>query len=195
MDGLIALIAFSFVSAVTPGPNNVLLWASGTEFGFRRTLRHVVGTAIGIGALALAAAAGLAALVTGAPELGLVMKIGGSIYLLWLAYRIARAGALARPDVAQPLGIREAAAFQVVNPKAWVFALGAMTTFRLVGVPGDLGGPAAAGVMALVVLPSAAIWAAAGGSIGRLVSSERARRIVSLILGGVLVVTVVLAWV
>ncbi len=195
MDGLIALIAFSFVSAVTPGPNNVLLWASGTEFGFRRSIRHVVGTAIGIGVLALAAAAGLAALVTGAPELGLAMKVGGSLYLLYLALRIARAGALAQPDIAHPLGIREAAAFQVVNPKAWVFALGAMTTFRLVGVPGDLGGPAAAGVMALVVLPSAAIWALAGGWIGGLVSSERARRAISLALASLLVVTVVLAWV
>ena len=69
MDTVLALVAFSFVSSVTPGPNNVLLWASGAAFGLRRTTPHIVGTAAGIGLMALAAAAGLAALVTTVPGL------------------------------------------------------------------------------------------------------------------------------
>ncbi len=63
-----ALVGFSFVSSVTPGPNNILLWASGAEFGFRRTLPHVIGTALGIGSMALAVAAGLGALIAAVPE-------------------------------------------------------------------------------------------------------------------------------
>jgi len=133
MDALVALVGFSFVSSATPGPNNVLLWASGAEFGLRRTVRHIVGTALGIGAMAIAVAAGLGALVTTIPELELAMKLAGSAYLLYLAYRIAGASALERGDVARPLGLVQAAAFQVINPKAWVFALGPLRPSDLPG--------------------------------------------------------------
>ena len=135
MDHLLALVGFSFVSAITPGPNNVLLWASGAAFGFRRTLPHVVGTAVGLGAMALAVAAGLGVLVATVPGLALAMKVGGSAYLLWLAWQIAGVGALERTTAARPMGVVAAAGFQAINPKAWVFALGAITTFRPPDLP------------------------------------------------------------
>src|SRR5437773_3183132 len=91
---LVGLVGFAFVSSVTPGPNNVLLWASGATFGFRRTIRHVVGTALGLGAMALAVAAGLGVVITAIPALAVAMKLVGSAYLLYLAYQIARAGTL-----------------------------------------------------------------------------------------------------
>ena len=69
MDWLLPLVAFAAISSGTPGPNNLLLWASGTSFGFRRTWRHVLGTALGLGGMALAAAAGVAAIVTALPAL------------------------------------------------------------------------------------------------------------------------------
>src|SRR3954469_3388680 len=103
MESLIALMGFAFVSAATPGPNNVLLWASGAAFGFRRTLPHVVGTAVGLGSLAIALAAGLGALITAVPEVAVAMKLAGSIYLLWLAWQIARSGGLTRGVAARPL--------------------------------------------------------------------------------------------
>ena len=134
MEHLVALVAFSFVSAVTPGPNNILLWASGAEFGFRRTIPHVIGTALGIGAMALAVAAGLGALVTTRPG-GRVRDEGGRLR------RISCTSPTRSPepmrssgrDVARPLGLLQAAAFQAINPKAWIFALGAITTFRPTG--------------------------------------------------------------
>src|SRR4249919_955395 len=67
---LVALLGFAFVSSFTPGPNNILLWASGATFGFRRTVPHVLGTAIGLGAMARASAAGIAALLVAVPALG-----------------------------------------------------------------------------------------------------------------------------
>src|SRR4051794_41899020 len=70
MESLLALMGFAFVSAATPGPNNVLLWASGATFGFRRTIPHVLGTAIGLAAMAVAAAAGVAGLVAAVPAGG-----------------------------------------------------------------------------------------------------------------------------
>lgn len=195
MGQLAALIGFSFISSVTPGPNNILLWASGAEFGFRRTIRHVIGTALGIGSLALAVAAGLGALITTVPEIGFVMKVAGSIYLLYLAYRIAGARALERADIARPLGLLQAAAFQVINPKAWIFALGAITTFRPTDQPIVVGSILVAITMMLVVVPSAALWAAAGGALSRFISGERSSRVVSLGLAVLLAATVAYVWI
>jgi threonine/homoserine/homoserine lactone efflux protein len=195
MDELAALVGFSFVSSVTPGPNNILLWASGAEFGFRRTIPHVVGTALGIGSMALALAAGLGVLITTIPEIAFVMKVLGSGYLLYLAYQIAGARALERGSIARPLGLLQAAAFQAINPKAWVFALGALTTFRpteLAAVPGSI---LVAFTMMLVVIPTAALWAGGGDALSRLVSGERAQRIVSVILAALVVMTVALVWI
>lgn len=195
MEELGALVAFSFVSSVTPGPNNILLWASGAEFGFRRTIRHVVGTALGLGAMALAVAAGLGVLITTVPEVAFAMKLAGSAYLLYLAWQIAGTRALVRGDLARPLGLLQAAAFQVINPKAWIFALGAVTTFRPVGVPVMTGSLLVALTMMVVIVPTAALWAGAGGAISRFLAGGRTQRMVSLILAAMLAATVVLVWI
>src|SRR5262245_557593 len=126
MDTLVALIGFSFVSAATPGPNNVLLWASGASFGLAASLRHVVGTALGLALMALGVAAGLGALITAVPGLETAMKVGGSAYLLFLAVQIARSGGPERGTMSKPFGLLQAAAFQAINPKAWIFAIAAM---------------------------------------------------------------------
>jgi threonine/homoserine/homoserine lactone efflux protein len=194
MDTLAALIAFSFVSVVTPGPNNLMLWASGAEFGFRRTFRHVIGTALGIGSMALAVAAGLGVILIAVPGIELVLKVAGSAYLLFLAYQIAGARALERGRAARPLGLVQAAGFQLINPKAWIFALGAITTFRPPELPIELGSALVATTMMLVVVPASAIWAGAGGLLGRLIEGERARRTVSLGLAVLLAATVVYVW-
>lgn len=179
---MIALIGFSFVSAGTPGPNNILLWASGASFGVLASLRHVVGTALGLGAMALAVAAGLGALVTAVPGLEIVMKVAGSAYLLYLAAQIARSGGLERGTIAKPLGLLQAAAFQVINPKAWIFALAAMTTFRPPDLPVALGSVAVAVTMMVVILPSAGLWVVAGDALNRLAAGGRAGQVVRLVL-------------
>jgi len=191
---LLALAGFSFVSAATPGPNNVLLWASGATFGFRRTVPHVLGTAVGIGAMALLVAAGLGALVTALPGLAAVMKIGGSLYLLYLAIQIARAGSLQRADVARPLNLVGAAAFQAINPKAWIFALGAMSTFRPTDLPVLAGSVLVAATMMLVIVPSAALWAIGCEALNRLIADDRTRRAVSIVLAALVAGTVILVW-
>lgn len=195
MTEILALIGFSFVSSVTPGPNNVLLWASGASFGFRRTVPHVLGTALGIGAMALAAAAGLAALVAALPGLALVMKVAGSGYLLYLAWQIARSGSLAATASPRPMSLVQGASFQLVNPKAWVFALGAVTTFRPADMAPVTGTLVVALVMMAVIVPSAALWAGFGGALGRLLADGTARRVTSVVLAIMVVLTIVLVWV
>ena len=192
---LLGLVGFSVVSSGTPGPNNVLLWASGATFGLRATLPHVLGTAAGIGLMTLAAAAGLAAVVTGLPALALVMKLAGSAYLLVLAWRIAGSASIDRVVVARPLGFVGAAAFQAVNPKGWIFALGAVTTFRPDELDPVVGSLLVAAVMMAVIVPTAVLWAGAGGTLGRALAGERSRRIIGPALGLLLAATVVLAWV
>ncbi len=194
MQWLVGLVAFSLVSAGTPGPNNVLLWASGATFGFRRTLPHVFGTAVGIAAMTLAVAAGVGLLVTSIPGLTVLMKLVGSAYLLLLAYRIAKGGSTDATTVARPMNVVEASAFQALNPKGWIFAFGAITTFRPDEIPAIAGSLAVAATMMVVIIPCAAAWAVAGGAMSRLMSGERGGRAVSLILGGLVALSVVAVW-
>ena len=136
MRDLQALVLFAVVSSGTPGPNNLLLWASGLQFGFRATVPQIVGTSAGIGALALAVAAGLGVVVTRFPEVELALKLIGSSYLLFLAFQLAGGGAIQRAQIERPLRFHEAAAFQFLNPKGWLFALAAVSTFRPDEPPG-----------------------------------------------------------
>ena len=195
MQVLVGLIGFSLVSAGTPGPNNVLLWASGATFGFRRTIPHICGTALGIGLMALAVAAGVGVIVTTLPGLTLVMKLAGSAYLLVLAYRIARSGTADRSEISRPLGVGQAAAFQALNPKGWIFALGAVTTFRPPDLPTATGAVLVATTMMVVIVPCAAAWALAGGMLSRLLSGERAGRAAAVILALLVVASVAFVWV
>src|SRR5918992_1237404 len=100
MTELLGLVTFSFVSSVTPGPNNIVLWASGAKFGIRGTFRHIVGTALGIGLMAVAVAAGVGVVAT-IPAVALVLKIAGSLYLGYLAYQIAASDTIQKADVAR----------------------------------------------------------------------------------------------
>jgi len=194
VEQIAALVGFSIIAAGTPGPNNILLWASGAAFGFRRTLPHVVGTAVGIGALTLAVAAGLSVIITSVPGVAVAMKIAGSLYLLYLAWRVAGAGALSDRSIANPLGVGQAAAFQVINPKSWIFALGAVTTFRPATLPALSGTVLVTITMILVIIPTAALWAAGGGAISALIRDDRIRRAINLTLALILAATVVSVW-
>ena len=194
MEQFLGLVGFSFASSVTPGPNNILLWASGASFGLRRTLPHVFGTALGIGLMTLAVAAASGVILAAIPGLATAMKVGGSLYLAWLAWQVVRAGALARTDVARPFGLVSAAAFQLLNPKAWIFALGAVTTFRPADLPLIAGSLLVVVTMMVIIVPSALLWAGAGDVIGRVITSPRARQVVSVVLAALLLGSIALVW-
>jgi threonine/homoserine/homoserine lactone efflux protein len=127
----LALVSFAFVTSITPGPNNIMLTASGVNFGFARTLPHMSGICVGFTALVLGVGVGIGAVFAAAPVLQTALKVIGAAYMLWLAWRVATAGG--SPEHAdergRPLTFWEAAAFQWVNPKAWVMAIGAMALY------------------------------------------------------------------
>jgi threonine/homoserine/homoserine lactone efflux protein len=193
MKELLGLAGFAFVVSITPGPNNALLWASGIRFGFRRTARHVVGTAVGMGALILAVAAGIGVLLRAVPGAELALKLLGSAYLLCLAVRIASSQGGDRTDVARPLGVLGGAAFQFANPKAWLFALAAVGTFAT-GLPPVAAALAVAATSAVVILGTASVWAAGGATLNRLLADPRARRAVSVTLALILAASVAFIW-
>ena len=162
LDALVALVLFAFTTSITPGPNNMMLFASGVNFGFRRTIPHMLGIGAGFLALLIAVGFGLGALLKTVPLLYTALKFAGGTYLVWIAWKIASSRSLAEGQAgARPMSFLGAAAFQWVNPKAWVMAVTAMATYTdpsayfmtvlVVGV-----------VFALVNLPSVSTWAGFG---------------------------------
>ena len=165
-DLLLALVGFAFATSVTPGPNNMMLLASGANFGLRRTVPHMLGISIGHALMVFLVGLGLAGLFVAEPRLFTGLKVVAVAYMLWLAWKIATAAPPRAGDVAgKPFTFVQAAAFQWVNPKAWAMALTAVTVYA----PGGGIGPTAAVavVFAMVNLPSVSVWAAAGQGLRR----------------------------
>lgn len=195
MKEIVALLGFAFAGSVSPGPNNAVLWASGLRFGFRRTIPHVLGTAAGIGLLVVGVAAGIGVLLEAVPALVLLLKIVGSVYLLYIAFLVSGGGGVGGTDVSHPLNLRQAIAFQCLNPRAWIFAVAAVGTFLPPELHRVAGMAALATTVMLVVIGSSSIWAVGGAALGRIVEDERARRAVGVGLAVLLAASVVLIWI
>lgn len=192
---LFALITFGVAGSGSPGPNNALLLASGVRFGFRRTLPHIVGAAAGVGTLVLAVAAGVGALLEAVPGAQLVLKIIGSLYLLYLAMRVASSGSIERSSVSKPLNAWEAMTFQFVNPKAWVFAIAVVAAFLPSSLPSLIGGLLVAAVVIFTVTATFSTWSLGGAALSRFLVSERAAHFVNSILAILLVGSVAFLWI
>jgi threonine/homoserine/homoserine lactone efflux protein len=134
MDLLFALVVFCLVTLFMPGPNNLMLMTSGLNFGFRQGMPHLLGVVFGFTLMVLIVGFGLGAIFEAWPLLYVVLKYAGAAYLLYLAWEIA----VSRPpeqlneSAGRPIGFMQAAAFQWVNPKAWVMAVGAVSTYATV---------------------------------------------------------------
>ena len=163
LDVFFALVVFAFVSSVTPGPNNLMLLASGVNFGFRRTVPHMAGIGFGFWLLLMAVGLGLGAMLSAFPALHLALKIAGGAYLLYLAWRVATSRSMSSGGAGQgrPMTFLEAVAFQWVNPKAWVMAVTAMAIYTDPQRP-LLTVVLVAAAFAIVNFPSVSVWAAFG---------------------------------
>ena len=167
LDALPALTAFAFVSSITPGPNNLMLMASGTNFGFRRTIPHLLGVAIGFTLMIVLIGLGLARLFEAYPVAHDVLKGVSVAYLLYLAWKIANAKPPeGKQSRATPMTFLQAASFQWVNPKAWTMALTAVTAYLPAGNPG-VGLFLVALVFGIINLPSVGCWTLMGVQLRR----------------------------
>ena len=172
-----ALAAYALVMSATPGPNNLMLLASGVNFGVRRTLPHMLGISIGFMLMAIPVGLGLGALFLAMPGLRLGFKIMAAAYMVYLAWRIASASVVGEAKAPpRPLRFWEAAGFQFVNPKAIVMAITAMTAYA----GGDhmvMGVLIVAAFFALVNFPSVSIWAMFGAGLRKWLSNPVRLRI------------------
>jgi threonine/homoserine/homoserine lactone efflux protein len=187
IEWLLAVTGFCFVTCFTPGPNNTMLMASGLNFGMRRTVPHLLGVSIGFAVMVFAVGFGIAGVFKTWPALYTTLKIVSIIYLLWLAWRIAMAGEVnADGGAGRPFKFIEAAAFQWVNPKAWIMAVGISATYLVAGQFWT-----SLGVVTLVFLIaglcSSSTWALGGTGIRRLISNPFRVRVINMVLAVLLV--------
>lgn len=192
MSTVASAALFAFVASITPGPNNVMLWASGMNFGLRRTIPHIAGVNVGFSSLLIATSVGLGALMQTVPVLSIGLRMFGSAYLVYFAYRIATAAGTEASTHARPFTFLQAAIFQYVNPKAWIMGVTAVGSF----LPSDqdlvAGTLLLTALFAVVNLPCITTWAVAGTALGRVFADDRKRRYVNVALAILLLFTIYL---
>ena len=187
-----ALATYFAVMSITPGPNNVMVTASGATFGYRATLPHVVGIGLGAGLQIVLVALGVGLAFQRFPMLHTVLALGGAAYLVYLAWRLLNAGGASEADARQPFTIWQAMLFQAINPKAWVMAI----TTAAVFLPNDTPFPhliaAVGGTFLAVNIPCVSVWALFGSSVRHLLLRPAYRRVFNLTMSIMLVLTAVL---
>jgi threonine/homoserine/homoserine lactone efflux protein len=192
LDIFLALITFAFVMAFTPGPNNIMLAASGVNFGFSRTIPHMAGIVVGFVVLVLASGTGLGLVFAAVPALQVAVKIAGSVYLLWLAYKVATAHQArdAGSGPARPFTFWQAAAFQWINPKGLVAAISAIAIYLRPGHEAwDLGLMLL--VFGLVTAGSVTTWAGFGVALRRLLRDPARARLFNIAMALLLAASIV----
>ncbi len=181
----VAFLVFALVAAITPGPSNVLLTATGVQAGLLRGLPCLFGVSAGMGSMMFLAAYGFGATVIAHPDIMQVVRYAGAVFLLWLAWKIASApvgGASAEQP--RPAGFFSAAALQWVNPKAWLVSAGAVATYLPDG-EGEAVLRAAIFTLVFVsaALPSGFVWLAFGIAAQRLLRDPRRQRGCNIVMG------------
>ncbi len=194
-DAILPLVLFVVVSTITPGGATTLATASGVQFGFRRSVPLMAGIAAGLASLAAASAAGLAGLLQAAPSLQTAMRVAGSAYLLWLAWKIARSGP---PNMNANMGVPTSflggAGLLWLNPKGWAMALGAAASFAALA-----SGPLQLALLlgsafGLAATVSLSLWCMAGLLLARLLRTERQWRVLNAVLGFLLAASIIPMW-
>ena len=186
-----ALLLFAFVTSITPGPNNMMVLASTVNFGFRRTLPHMFGISFGFMSLLVAVGLGLGALLVTVPTLYLALKVCGAVYLLWIAWKIGTSRSLSEASArSRPIRFLGAAAFQWVNPKAWVMAVTAMATYA--DPSPDLYWLSVlliAATFGLMTAPSVSVWGGVGTVSRQWLSEPRRLRAFNITMALLLIVS------
>ena len=188
-EAFIALCMFSFAASITPGPNNLMLLASGVNFGLRPTVPHMLGIGLGFFAMLLIVGFGLGALVLSSPLLLKLLRGCAIAYMLYLAWGLARSGKLsATGDAKRPMRFVEAVAFQWVNPKAWAMALTAAAVYvnpahLLISVP------TVSVIFAMINLPCVSAWASFGVLLRQVLQNPVRLRFFNLIMAALLVLS------
>jgi threonine/homoserine/homoserine lactone efflux protein len=187
---LLAFVLFATVMFFTPGPNNIMLLSSGLTYGFRPTLPHMAGVAIGFAFMVGSVGVGLGAVFLAYPVLQTILKYAGAAYLVYLAIAIAKADpvkvASIEPSAEQaeqrgPMTFWGAALFQWINAKGWVMVIGTITAYAAIAAfPWNI----AIQVSLSLILGtlSCTAWTLFGTSLRPLLKSPRAVRAFNIVM-------------
>lgn len=193
---LLPMFAFAIASTGTPGPNNIMVMASGANFGYWRTIPHMLGIALGFSGMVVALGLGFSQLFAVYPQVHEILKWMGTAYLLFLAWKI---GTAAKPEDAQaksaPLTFVQAALFQWVNPKAWMVGIAGLTAFTSDEGNYELQTLIIAGVFLAVSFPLSSFWCSFGTVIGRFLTSPRSLRLFNGAMASLIVGSIVLLYI
>lgn len=192
MDYLFAVVLFAVSSSVTPGPNNIMVMTSGLNFGVKKSLPLLTGICVGFTVMLLLVGLGFSQLFELFPSLHFLIKCAGVVYLLYLAYLIARsAGEVEPSEQSKPLSFMKGALFQWVNGKAWVVATGAIAAFTTVGANFFSQNLMIATTFFLVSFPCVGVWLMFGSLLKNVLNSAKSRMVFNYVMSGLLVLSVV----
>lgn len=192
MELVLTIALFAFSSGVTPGPNNIMLMTSGVNFGVKRSLPHLSGVCIGFPAMVLAIGLGLSTVFQAHPVIHSIIKYVGITYLLYLAWLIANnSSKIEGKNTSSPLSFMQAAAFQWVNPKAWIMSIGAIAAFTSVQSPLPPQVLTIATVFMCVAFPTAILWLGFGVGLKRLLRNSRQQKIFNISMALLLVASII----
>lgn len=184
---LIGLTLFALVSSLTPGPNNLMLMASGANFGVRRSVPHMLGVSIGFTLMVLLVGVGLIQVFDAFPPSYTILKVVSVAYLVYLAWKIATAATLSEDEkgTGSPLTFIQAALFQWVNPKAWTMALTAVSVYS----PSQsvVAMAFVAGVFGAVNFPCISLWTSLGQQLRRILTNPLRLRVFNVLMAVLLV--------
>ncbi|MGL5467165.1 MAG: LysE family translocator [Shewanella sp.] len=192
MELILAIALFAFSSGITPGPNNIMLMTSGVNFGVKRSIPHLMGISLGFPTMILAIGLGLSTVFQAYPIIHQVIKVIGIVYLLYLSWLIANSSSkMEGKSIAKPFSFLQAAAFQWVNPKGWIMAVGAIATFT--SVQHDLTPQVItiATVFLCVAFPCAVVWLGFGVALKRILKNERQQKIFNITMAVLLVASII----
>jgi threonine/homoserine/homoserine lactone efflux protein len=191
MEYFLTLIGFAVATSATPGPNVLMIAASAAQVGFRRVIPHMLGVTFGFPAMFLVIALGLGLPFESYPWLHRAMQVVGGAWLLWLAWKIASAPSPGEAKPSPPLGFLGAAAFQWVNPKAWMIVLAALPAFTTPGEPLLPQATTIAAVFALVSMPCLLFWAWLGQAARQILGDGARLRVFNWSMAALLILSLV----
>ncbi|HBC7455093.1 TPA: LysE family translocator [Proteus mirabilis] len=191
-DIFLSLAIFSFVTSITPGPNNIMLLASGINFGLKRTMPHAIGVSLGFFVMLLAVGIGIGALIKSSPIIYNILKYLGALYLLWLAWKTAISHSVEQNSNKQgsPLTLLEAALFQWINPKSWMMAISGITLYTSPQYP-YISMLLVAIIFTLINFPCVAIWATFGHGLRERLKNPKILKLFNFIMGGLLALSAI----
>ncbi len=195
-EHFVSLVIFAIAMTCSPGSNNVLMASSGVQVGMRRSIPLGLGVVTGIVLLLTVSSIGLASIVHAEPSIRIVMKAIGSVYLIWLGWKIAHAGVpdFSISDAGHRRGFRAGFINTLLNPKGWTMALSAAAGYTALAPTAPQLAVILSLVFALIAVPNWALWCGGGQALARALRTDRHWQLVNIVLGSLVVVSLVPMW-